>query len=183
MSTIIFFCIWGCSSSEIHLAQTTIAMPVVYIRGCMLGSDLTCWTPNQMLSVHWDTTGLHWNHTGWCYYPVVFQSSGNMHNWNTLEDHWSYMYTGMPLEQHWLMMAPTKFQPHWITTEFPLAQGKGREILLLKQLKTITSLLPMAIQLPTGNSSTYIQVNDCSTTDPSRPWCMEAMYSAWQPVT
>ena len=43
-----FLCIWGCS-----LFQTVFAMPVIYIRGCMLSSDLTCWPPRQILSVHW----------------------------------------------------------------------------------------------------------------------------------
>ena len=52
---------------------------------------------------------LHWNHTGWCYHPVLFQwqSGGNMHNWNTMEDQWSHKYTGMPLEPHWLMLVPS----------------------------------------------------------------------------
>ena len=36
-----FLCIWGCVSHEISLAQTALAIPVVYIRGCMIGSDLT----------------------------------------------------------------------------------------------------------------------------------------------
>ena len=36
-----FLCIWGCKSNEISLAQTTLTIPVVYIRGRMLGSDLT----------------------------------------------------------------------------------------------------------------------------------------------
>ena len=40
--------------------------------------------PNQILSVHWDTTGQ-----------------------TTLEYHWSHKYTGMPLEQPWPMLAPT----------------------------------------------------------------------------
>ena len=59
-------------------------------------SNLICWATNQMLSVHWDSIGLHRNYTGWCYHSVVFQwqSSGNLHNWNTLEDHWSYKYIG-----------------------------------------------------------------------------------------
>ena len=34
-------CIWGCKSNEISLAQTILTIPVVYIRGRMLGSDLT----------------------------------------------------------------------------------------------------------------------------------------------
>ena len=101
---------------------------------------------------HWKTTGAtstlgcHWNHTGWCYNPVVFQwpSSVNLHNWNTLEDHWSQKYTGMPLEHdgrpleihwkttgrsleaHWLSPVAfqctqgSKFQAHWIATGLPL---------------------------------------------------------------
>ena len=36
-----FLCIWGRSTNEINLAQTTLFIPVVYIRGCMLGSHLT----------------------------------------------------------------------------------------------------------------------------------------------
>ena len=36
-----FLCMWGCKSNEISLPQTTLTIPVVYIRGCMLGSDLT----------------------------------------------------------------------------------------------------------------------------------------------
>ena len=50
---------------------------------------------------------LHWNHTGWCYHPVVsqWQSSVHVHNWNTLEDHWSHRYTVMTLEPHWLVLA------------------------------------------------------------------------------
>ena len=36
-----FLCVWGCSTNEISLAHTTLAIPVVYIRGCMLGNDLT----------------------------------------------------------------------------------------------------------------------------------------------
>ena len=85
MSTIIvFLCIWGCKSNEISLAQTTLTIPVVYIRGRMLGSDLTYWPPNQILSVHWDTTGQ-----------------------TKLEDDWSHKFTGMPLEPHWLMLVPS----------------------------------------------------------------------------
>ena len=36
-----FLCIWGHKSNEIRLAQTTLTISVVYIRSCMLGSDLT----------------------------------------------------------------------------------------------------------------------------------------------
>ena len=64
---------------------------------------------------HWKTAGAtstlgcHWNHTGWCYHPVLFQwrSSVNLHNWNILEDHWSHKYTGISLEPHRLMLAPS----------------------------------------------------------------------------
>ena len=51
-----------------------------------------------IIGTHWKTTGAtstlacHWNHTGgW--------SSVNLHNWNTLEDHWKA--TGRPLEAQW----------------------------------------------------------------------------------
>ena len=92
-STLLCACLWyehhysfcvGCKSYEITLARTTLTIPVVYIRGGILGSDLTWWPSNQILSVHWDTTGQ-----------------------TTLEDHWSHKYTGMPLEPHWLMLAPS----------------------------------------------------------------------------
>ena len=55
------------------------------------------------------TLGCHWNHTSWCYHPVLFQwqSSINLHNWNTLEDHWkqtgntlatnNYFSSGIPV--------------------------------------------------------------------------------------
>ena len=36
-----------------------------------------------------------------------WRSSVNLHNWNTLDDHWSHKYTGMPLAPHWLMLAPS----------------------------------------------------------------------------
>ena len=85
----------------------------------MLGSDL----PNHLqtdsvstLGYHWtDHTGkplepqVHWDATGttqadtstqWC-------SRVNLHNWNTLGDHGSHKYTGMPLEPHWPMLAPS----------------------------------------------------------------------------
>ena len=116
---------------------------VVYIWGCMLGSDLNWWPLNQTLSVQWDTTGqTHWNHTAWCYPPVVsqWQSSVNLHNWNTLDHHWKT--TWRPLEAHWNTLATNKsfssciavytgvYVPgtldcHWVVTELPLAQGIG----------------------------------------------------------
>ena len=136
MSTIIvFLCIWGWSSNKICLAQTSLAIPGVYIRSCMLGSDQTCWPPNQTLSSHWDTTGQTTLEPHWLgYHPVVlqWQSSGNLHKWNTLEDQWSRKYTGMPLEANWLMLAKTQWCPsgnpvliciigtHWNATGRPL---------------------------------------------------------------
>ena len=58
------------------------------------------WRPLEP-QVHWDATGstLADASTQWC-------SSVNLHNWNTLEDHWSHKYTGMPLEPRWLILAP-----------------------------------------------------------------------------
>ena len=100
------------------------------------------YTGIPLIRPHWKTTGAtgtlgcHWNHTGWCLHPVVFQwrSSVNLHNWNTLEDHWSHRYTGMPLEPHWLMLAPSgvpvgssvnlhnwnTLEDHWKATGRPL---------------------------------------------------------------
>ena len=76
------FCLFGVARQM--KSQTTLTRPVVYIR-------VACWEVtwpndlrNQILSVHWDTTGQ-----------------------TTLEDHWSHKYTEMPLEPHWLMLAPT----------------------------------------------------------------------------
>ena len=98
MSTIIVFVYLGLQFKWNQLSSNnswTLATPVVYIKGCMLGSGLPWWPPNQILSVHWDTTGqttlepdwlmlspsglpvavqrgatctlgCHWNHTGWC---------------------------------------------------------------------------------------------------------------------
>ena len=138
-----FLCIWGCKPNVIGWVQTTFTIPVIYIRGRMLGSDLTLWPPNQIMSVHWDTTGQttledHWSHTytGMPLEPhwLMLAPSGvpvaisvNLHNWNTLEDHWSHKYTGMPLEPHRLMLAPSGVPvliciigTHWKTTGKPL---------------------------------------------------------------
>ena len=72
-----------------------------------------------IIGIQWETTGTtskmgsHWNHTGWCYHPMViqWQSSGNLHNWNTLGDHWMHAggtlatiffsrYAGLSLDFH-----------------------------------------------------------------------------------
>ena len=57
-----------------------------------------------------------------------WRSSVNLHNWNTLADHWKA--TGRPLEAHWLptILSPvafqctlgSKFQAHWIATGLPV---------------------------------------------------------------
>ena len=76
-----FLCVWGCcSSNKISLAQTTLTVPVVYIRVCMLRSDLPYWPRNQTLSVHWDTTGQttlepHWLMVSPSGLPVAIWSS------------------------------------------------------------------------------------------------------------
>ena len=71
------------------------------------------------------TLGCHWNQTGWCQHPVVFQ-------WRSvliciIGTHWNT--TGRPLETHWLptIISPvafhgtlgSKFQAHWIATGLP----------------------------------------------------------------
>ena len=57
-----FLCIWRCKSNEISLAQTTLTIPVAYIKGCMLISDLAQWPPNQII---FSTLGYHWrDHVG-----------------------------------------------------------------------------------------------------------------------
>ena len=101
-----------------------------------------------IFGTHWKATGAtralgcHWNHTGWCYHPVVsqLQSSVNWHNWNTVDDHWKA--TGRPLDAHWNHTGYQQFclqwhsilhwglnfrhtGCHWIATELQLAQGKG----------------------------------------------------------
>ena len=55
--------------------------------------------------VHWDATGTTLADASIQWWPSV-----NLYNWNTLEDHCSHKYTGMPLEPHWLMLAPSGFR-------------------------------------------------------------------------
>ena len=98
-----------------------------------------------IIGIHWktfgttSTVGYHWKHTGWCYQQVIFQCQfdGNLHTWNTLEDHWKH--TGGTLETHWrpTILSPvafqctlgTNFQAYWIDTSFAteltLSLGKG----------------------------------------------------------
>ena len=71
-----------------------------------LGYHLTDHTGRPLeLQVHWDGTGttLADASSQWCLSgdPVLICIIG------TLEDHWSHKCTGMPLEPHWLMLAPS----------------------------------------------------------------------------
>ena len=96
MSNNIVFVYLGYNSNEISLTQATLAIPVVHISGCMLGNDLTWWPPNQILSVHCDTTGQTTLEPHWLMLSpsgVPEQCNVNLYNWNTLEDHWSHKYT------------------------------------------------------------------------------------------
>ena len=120
----------------------------------------------QLDRPHWKTTGAastlgcHWNHTGRCQHQVVLQwrSSVNLHYWNTLEDHWSHKYTGMPLELHWLVLAPVVSQwrssvnlhnwntleHHWEATGRPLEHTGNA-------LAANSSFSPVAFQCTLGS--------------------------------
>ena len=69
------------------------------------------WHQNQMLWEHWDATWqITLDPTGWFCHPVVSQwhsRAHHLHIWNTLEYHRRYRCTGMPLEPHWLKLAPS----------------------------------------------------------------------------
>ena len=81
--------------------------------GTTLADVSTQWCSNRdpvlicIIGTHRKTTGAtstlgcHWNHTCWCYQPVVIQwcSGVNLYNGNTLEYNWKA--TGRPLEDHW----------------------------------------------------------------------------------
>ena len=116
---------------QVHWDATGTTLADASTQWCSSGDPvLIC-----IIGTHWKTTGAtstlgcHWNHTGWCYHTVVFQwrSSVNLHNWNTLEDHWKA--TERPLEAHWLptilssvalqCTLESKFQAHWIATGLP----------------------------------------------------------------
>ena len=115
---------------QVHWDSTGTTLADASTQWCSSGDPvLIC-----IIGTHWKTTstlGCHWNHTGWCRHPVVCQwrSSVNLHNWNTLEDHWKA--TGSTLATK--ILSPVAFQctlgsmcqAHWIATGRPLAQGKG----------------------------------------------------------
>ena len=66
---------------------------------------------HNFCTVHWNTAGQTVLESHWLMISPnglsvqSWQSSVNLHNWNTLEGHWSHKYTGMPLKPHWLMLA------------------------------------------------------------------------------
>ena len=106
-----------CSTNEISFAQTTLAIPVVYIRGRVACWEVT-WPNDDIHTRRFQYTGtplgiLHWNHTGWGYRPVVFQwqSSVNFHNWNILDHHWKT--TERSLEAHWKHTSYQQFFLQW----------------------------------------------------------------------
>ena len=126
------FCVFGAASEMKSVELKQLSPYQLYTKGVV-----TCWEvtyPNDLQTRFCQYTGTpldhcHWNYTGWCWHPVVFQwrSSVNLHNWNTLEDHWSHKYIGMPLEPRWLMLAPSGdpvliciIGTHWNTTGKPL---------------------------------------------------------------
>ena len=119
-----FLCIWGCKSNEISLAQTTLTIPAVYIRGSHVGKWPDLMTSKQdsvsTLGYHWaDHTGrplelqVHWDATGttpadartqWCPNgdPVLFCIIGT-----------HTKTTGKPLENHWKHTGYQQFFLRW----------------------------------------------------------------------
>ena len=51
------FCVFGVAVQMKSAKRKQLTIPVVYIKCCILGSDLTEWPLNHVLSVHWETTG------------------------------------------------------------------------------------------------------------------------------
>ena len=135
MRIIIVLYIWGCSSNDISLAQTTLVIPVVYIRGCLLGKwpDLMISKPDSV-----STLGYHLAEyivatladaiIQWCPSgnPVLMCINGT--HWKTtgrpLEDHWKHTGYQQFLLQwhssvHWGLNSRQTGLPldyHWITT-------------------------------------------------------------------
>ena len=91
-------CVFGVASTvEVSLARPTLSIPVIY-KGFHAGKwpDLMASIPDVGIPLD----RLHWNHTGWCYRPVVFQWQSRAHHVYTMEDHLSHKYTAMPREPH-----------------------------------------------------------------------------------
>ena len=147
-------CIWGCKSNEISLAQTTLTIPVVYIKGLHAGKwpALMNSKPDSV-----STLGYHWtNHTGRPLEPQVHWDaigttladastqrcpSGDPvliciigTHWKTtgkqLEDHWKHTgYQQFFLQWHSSVhCVGSKFQAHCIAIGRPLAQAKGSPV-------------------------------------------------------
>ena len=113
---------------------------VVYIRGCMLGSGLTWWPQNQILSVHWNTPGkttlepeVHWDAT-WATLadastqccpsddPVIICIIGT--HWDATEkkrdDHWNALATNNYSPVAFKCILWSKFQASWTATVLPM---------------------------------------------------------------
>ena len=131
ISTIIAFVYFGLQYKWNQLSSNNSRHTSCIHRGLHAGKwpDPMTSKPDAPSSLGVPLGRLHWNHTGWCYRPSVFQwqSNVNLHNWNTLEYRWGHTYTGMPKEPHWPMSAPSGnsvliriIETHWITTGRPL---------------------------------------------------------------
>ena len=114
MRTIKIFVYFVLQFNKTHLAQTTFAIPVVCWEVTWPADFQTRCCQYTGIPLGW----LHWNHTGWCYHPVVFQwkSSSNLRNCNRLEDHWSHKYTRKPLEPVLICIIGAHWKIHWKTT-------------------------------------------------------------------
>ena len=112
--------VWVRQHHSVHALDRSLGLLYKWNQLMSNNPRLTCYIQKGLHAGKWpdlmtpkpnapSTLGYHWNHTGWCYRPVVFQwqPNVNLHNWNTLEDHWSHKYTGIPLEPYWLMLAPS----------------------------------------------------------------------------
>ena len=131
---VLLFKVWVLQHHPVHALDMNIIIVSVYLRlqykwnqlssnshhtSC-IHMGVACWGvtwPNDLQTRRSQYTGitldrLHWNHTSWCYHPVVFwwQSSVNLHNWKTLEGHWKTNET--TLETHCLptILVPVAFQ-------------------------------------------------------------------------
>ena len=96
---------------QVHWDATGTTLADASTQWCSSGDPvLIC-----IIGTHWKTTGAtstlgcHWNHTGWCLYPVVSQwrSSVNLH----IGTHWKT--TGKPLESHWKTTGSTLAFLQW----------------------------------------------------------------------
>ena len=148
MCTIIVFACLGLQVKWNQFSSNNFHHTSCIHKGCMLGSDLTQLPLNQILSVHWDTTGQ-----------------------TTLEDHWSHMYTGMPLEAHWMMLAPFR----WCSSGDPVL------ICITGTHWNTTGRPPEAHWKHTGYKQCCLQWHS------SMPWCLSSRHtglpSEWHWIT